>query len=132
MSAVIDASIMVSYLMNDEESSNSVPIITPLLNGPTHVPSLWIYEMASAFRIAERRLRITSDDTRQYLDYLKILMIDHHHPDSQEIIDIARETGLSIYDASYIALCLRDQLPLATLDKQMKRVAEDLGIEVLA
>ena len=131
MSAVIDASIMVSYLMNDEDSSQSVPVITPLLTSPTHVPSLWVYEMASAFRIAEKRQRITSDDTRQYLAYLKILMIDHHHADSAEIVDIARQTGLSIYDASYISLCLQEDLPLATLDKQMRKVAEELGIKVL-
>ena len=59
-------------------------------------------------------------------------MIDHHHPDSAEIVDIARQTGLSIYDASYISLCLQEDLPLATLDKQMRKVAEELGIKVLA
>ncbi|CAB5043012.1 MAG: PIN domain-containing protein [Actinobacteria bacterium] len=132
MSCVIDASIMVSFLMNDEDSELSVPIVAPLLNAIAHVPSLWIYEMASAFRIAERRQRITPEDTPMYLDSLKVLMIDHHHPDPQKMVEISRDTGLSIYDSAYIALCLKEQLPLATLDKKMKSVAEQLGIKVLS
>jgi predicted nucleic acid-binding protein len=88
--------------------------------------------MASAFRIAERRQRITSEDTPIYLDSLKVLMIDHHHPDPQKIVEISKVTGLSIYDSAYIALCLKEQLPLATLDKKMKVVAEQLGIKVLS
>ena len=132
MSCVIDASIMVSFLMNDEDSELSVPIVAPLLNAIAHVPSLWIYEMASAFRIAERRQRITPEDTPMYLDSLKVLMIDHHHPDPQKMVEISRDTGLSIYDSAYIALCLKEQLPLATLDKKMKSIAEQLGIKVLS
>ena len=123
---------MVSFLMNDEDSELSVPIVAPLLNAIAHVPSLWIYEMASAFRIAERRQRITPEDTPMYLDSLKVLMIDHHHPDPQKMVEISRDTGLSIYDSAYIALCLKEQLPLATLDKKMKSVAEQLGIKVLS
>lgn len=123
---------MVSFLMNDEDSELSVPIVAPLLNAIAHVPSLWIYEMASAFRIAERRQRITPEDTPMYLDSLKVLMIDHHHPDPQKMVEISRDTGLSIYDSAYIALCLKEQLPLATLDKKMKSIAEQLGIKVLS
>ena len=92
---------------------------------------MWLYEIASAFRLAELRKRITEEDTQIAMRGLKIMMVDHHHPSAESILEISRQTGLTVYDASYIALCLRDDLPLATLDKKLRSAAIELGIKVL-
>jgi len=42
---------------------------------------------------------------------------------------MAREHGLSIYDTLYLDIALEQELPLATIDKQMKRAARKMGIE---
>jgi len=123
---------MVSYLIKDEQTNSVEPIIAPLLLTLTHVPTLWVYELASAFRVAERKQRISESDIDSYLEAIKLLMVDHHHPKTEMIVEISRTTGLTPYDASYLALCLQLELPLATLDKKMKAVAEQLGIKVLS
>ena len=132
MSCVIDASIMVSYLVKDETTDAVESIMAPLLVTLSHVPTLWVYELASALRVAERKQRISESDINSYLEAIQLLMVDHHHPKTEMIVEISRTTGLTPYDASYIALCIQLELPLVTLDKKMKAVAEQLGINVLS
>ena len=47
-------------------------------------------------------------------------------------MDIARQYGLSFYDASYLVLALRDGIGLATLDKALQAAAQAAGIPLLA
>jgi predicted nucleic acid-binding protein len=44
-------------------------------------------------------------------------------PDEAGIIALARRHRLTIYDASYLELSLREALPLATLDKDLAGAA---------
>lgn len=48
-----------------------------------------------------------------------------------EILALARDTGLSSYDASYLDLAMREGLPLATLDKAMKKAAKRSHVALL-
>jgi len=45
-----------------------------------------------------------------------------------EIFALAREHQLSTYDASYLDLAMRRGLPLATLDKSLRRAAGRCGV----
>jgi len=44
---------------------------------------------------------------------------------------LAQDHRLSVYDAAYLDLALRDHLPLATLDGDLRRAATALGVELL-
>lgn len=46
-------------------------------------------------------------------------------------IKIAAEHGIYAYDAYFLQCARLYSLPLLTLDKRMKQVAEDLGLQVL-
>ena len=48
-----------------------------------------------------------------------------------DLVEMAGRTGLTVYDASYLTVCLAHGLPLATVDSGMRRAAVDLGIELL-
>ena len=122
---------MVSYLIDDERTDEVEKIISPILKTLSHVPTLWIYEISSALRLAEKRARISETDINSYLAAIKLLLVDHHHPKAELIVEISRTTGLTPYDSSYIALCIKMDIPLVTLYIQMKQVAEELGIKVL-
>jgi len=45
--------------------------------------------------------------------------------------ELAIKKQLSAYDAAYLEIALRKQLPIASLDKQINRVAKELGLAVL-
>ena len=46
----------------------------------------------------------------------------------QALFEAAGMYGITAYDASYLLLARSEGLPLATLDKKMRKVAKDMGI----
>ena len=45
--------------------------------------------------------------------------------------ELARAHGLTSYDAAYLDLALRRELPLASLDDALRQAATSLGIQIL-
>ena len=43
-------------------------------------------------------------------------------------MSLAREHGLSVYDAAYLKLAMRRGLPVATLDEKVKTAAATVGV----
>ena len=52
-------------------------------------------------------------------------------PGMREILRLARELGLTSYDALYVDLARREGLPLATLDKRLRGAAAKAGVALL-
>ena len=48
-----------------------------------------------------------------------------------EIYDLAKRTGLTFYDASYLQTAIDLKLSLATYDKQLRKAAENCKIKLL-
>ena len=48
----------------------------------------------------------------------------------QQILSMARQHHLSAYDASYLELAVRQGLPLATLDNDLRNAAVAVGIKI--
>jgi len=48
-----------------------------------------------------------------------------------DLLPLAREYGLTVYDAAYVELANRRGFPLATLDGEMRRAAQQMGIDLL-
>lgn len=51
---------------------------------------------------------------------------------AQQVLALALRFGLSSYDASYLELALRQQLPLATKDADLAAAARVAGVGVVA
>ncbi len=49
----------------------------------------------------------------------------------QESLILADRHRLTVYDATYLELALRLSLPLATLDDDLRRAAQDEGVTLL-
>ena len=49
-------------------------------------------------------------------------------PDWAQVVQLAHAHGLSAYDASYLQIAVALNLPLATLDQRLGKVAEELGL----
>ena len=50
----------------------------------------------------------------------------------KEIKNIAEKTGLTTYDAAYLFVAEENNSLLATLDEKMRKVAEEVGVDVFA
>jgi predicted nucleic acid-binding protein len=68
----------------------------------------------------------------QFLRDLNAFRIDVQFPqDELRVIELARKHSLSIYDAAYLALAMREHLPLSTLDQRLESAARVEGVGLL-
>ena len=98
------------------------------------VPFLWPLEMANVLVLAERRRQITPARATALLEEIQkwAIQLDAAgvHRAFHQILTAAREHDLTSYDAAYLELALHEGLPLATLDKDLRRAARALGVAI--
>ncbi len=120
---MVDASVALAWMFGDETSTYADSILSSLPGSSILVPSHWTLEVTNALLMAERRHRTTPADTARAVALLRALPIEMDHrtgevaPDST--LSLARSYALTVYDAAYLELCLREGLPLATLDANL-------------
>jgi len=135
VSLVLDSSAALSWLFEDEANERSAAILDIVVQTGAIVPSLWRYEIGNALEMAVRRNRMSTTYREQSLARLEQLGIHVDTVADQLIwsttVPLASRTGLTVYDASYLELALRLQLPLATLDAQLRRAAVSEGLDVI-
>jgi predicted nucleic acid-binding protein len=134
MRFVLDASITINWAMPDESHSMADFALQELRRGSSAaVPGIWWYEVRNILVVNERRNRISPADSIQFLKNLDQFTIEiDPQRDGTEILELSRRTGRTVYDAAYLALAMRDRLPLATLDKSLQAAAVSAGIPLLA
>jgi predicted nucleic acid-binding protein len=80
----------------------------------------------------ERRGRGTPEASEEILRALRRMTIFVEEPsDEARIMELARRYRLTVYDAAYLALSLREHLPLATLDGKLEAAARSAGVPPL-
>ena len=133
---VLDCSVAIAWLFQDEASPNTDQLLKELRNDSNAlVPNLWRLEFGNALTQAERRGRITAAQLTTTLELVRNLPITTDaETDSRafrEILNLARTTSLTTYDASYLELAMRHGVPLATLDKALIRAARGVAVKTL-
>lgn len=129
---VVDCSVTMAWVLADEESELADSALKRVTQLGGAVPALWWAEIRNVLLIAERRNRITPVDTEVCLAALGALRIRlDDTPRSAMVLRLARNHGLTAYDAMYLELAVREGRPLATLDNKLVRAATAEGIEVL-
>lgn len=128
---VLDNSIAMAWSFEDEASDYADAALDRLAQTSALVPVLWPLEVANALLMGERRKRSTEAETRRWLSILASLPIAVD-PDSNvnawsDTLALARGHGLTVYDAAYLELAIRRDLPLVTIDKKLKKAAEAVG-----
>lgn len=57
--------------------------------------------------------------------------LDSEHQAWGEPVALAERHGLTVYDAAYLELALRRELPLATLDRELRAAANSEKVQLL-
>jgi predicted nucleic acid-binding protein len=132
LSFVVDASIALSWYLPGETSATSEAAFARLRDTDAIAPILWWFEIRNTLVVSERRKRITPAQTIQILTRLGELPLRLDvTPDSAVVMALARDHGLTVYDAAYLELAVRLVIPLATLDRALADAAPAAGIELL-
>ena len=132
---VLDCSVTVSWFFEDEFSSYSERVRKALtLEGASGVtPGIWSAEVTNVLYQAERRKRIVPDKVTRALSVLARMPVESDLlpvGSMNHVLRLCREHALTAYDALYLELALRRDIPLATEDKHLATSALAAGAKV--
>jgi predicted nucleic acid-binding protein len=132
MPFVLDASIAASWAFPDEQDPRADQALGRVRVEDAVVPSLWWFEVRNVLVVNERRKRITESATGIFLRELARLRFHvDREPEEAMVLRLARTHRLSVYDASYLELALREAIPIATLDDALAAAALAEGAELI-
>lgn len=135
MSLVLDSSVALAWVYSDETTLAVQDVFTRLSRSGAWVPGLWHLEIANVLQMGVGRKRHSADFRDATLADLTQLPIEVDTETSQrawgESMDLAERHELTLYDAAYLELAMRRNLPLATLDEDLRRAANAEQIQLL-
>jgi predicted nucleic acid-binding protein len=130
---VLDASVTLCWLFEDQATTYTESILDRLAGGHEALTSaIWPFEVANALVVGERRRLIKPAHSAAFLEQLGQLPVRVEHAGAgrafKEVFESARRHRLSAYDASYLELAARENLPLATVDGPLRAAARAAGV----
>jgi predicted nucleic acid-binding protein len=131
---IIDCSITMSWCFADEATPATSDVRDRLADEAALVPTHWFLEVANVLAMAERKNRISAADSTQFVQLLSALDIQSAQAFGAatfEKVLLLCSHRLTSYDAAYLDLALQTQLPLASLDDDLRAAATQLGISIL-
>ena len=133
---VVDASVALAWCFPDEASDYADDVLVALEGRSILVPSVWGLEVTNAVLVGERRKRLRQPEILRFstlLDSLSLIQdarsVGEH---LSNVLPLARDCGLSAYDAAYLELSMRHSVALATLDANLRKAAQKASVQVFA
>ncbi len=123
-------------VLADEYSARAMRALN-LIEGvhPRFVPGHFWVEVTNALLVAERRRRASRTEITEAIRgiYSLPLITDDETRlrCADTALSLAREHGLTMYDAAYLELASRRSATLATIDKALTRAARKIGVAVI-
>jgi predicted nucleic acid-binding protein len=131
---VIDASVALAWCFPDEASDYADSVLFAVEDQSVIVPAIWALEVANALLVGERRKRIRQPEIRRFVELVNGLsVVEDRQLFSNTIgnlLPLAREYRLSAYDAAYLDVAARRDIPLATLDGALQKACIAAGIDI--
>src|ERR1700730_9499768 len=135
LTLVLDSSVTLAWFFRDEQTDAVREVLGTIGRSGAVVPSLWRIEVANALQMAIRRGRIDAGYRDASIADLAIMDIVVDAESDRQVwsttLNLADRFRLTLYDAVYLELAHRLALPLASLDRQLRRAASPLGVTLL-
>ena len=138
MRFVLDASVTLAWLLRDATARTEAYAfdVLKLIRAPDtqiEVPTTWCLEVANVVARSEAKGHVTEAESEAFLELLRAAPISVDPATAayalSDTVQLARRYRLSAYDASYLELALRTNLPLATLDVDLAKAATKAGVK---
>lgn len=133
---VLDALVTLAVLFEDESSPYADAVVELLRREEAVASRVWPLEVANAILTAVRRGRVSEADTPLLVGAMNGLRVDVDRETADASLALAAVNlgiayRLTAYDASYLELAIRRDLPLATIDRRLRYAASAAGIPIL-
>jgi predicted nucleic acid-binding protein len=135
VSLVLDCSATVAWVYGDETTEAIRAVFEVVANSGAWVPALWRLEVANVLEMGVRRSRHDTAFRDATLADLALLPIRVDPETDQHAwgatARLAAGHGLTLYDAAYLELARRRDLPLASLDQELRIAAMAEGVPLV-
>jgi predicted nucleic acid-binding protein len=133
MAFVVDNSVVCGWFIGNQSTDYTEWVASRLLDEQAHAPALWQLEFANVLRSACKRGALDAQSAHEVIEQIAALPItvDRDTPGPAAILSLALRYDLTSYDAAYLELALRLQLPIATQDAALMEAARAAGVGVL-
>ena len=136
-SLVLDNSVAMRWCFKDGSDSDlsyADKVLDRLADTTFLVPNLWHLEAANVIARAQKRQWLTIEQMQQFLDLVLQLPLKVDLETAKkamaETFTLANAHNVSVYDAAYLELALRHQVPLATLDLALRKAASNVNVTI--
>lgn len=133
---VLDNSVAMSWCFADQRNEYTTEVLKALVDGCAVVPALWFLEVANVAALTERKGALKRADRVRFLQLLGGLRKQVDHATGEriwgEVYELSIEHKLSSYDARYLELAKRRELPLATQDGDLRAAARKERVPLFA
>jgi predicted nucleic acid-binding protein len=134
MAFVLDASVVLAWLLPDERSVVAQRLLLRSVQDRPRAPSLLLIEVGNALLQAERRTRLARATRLELLDAFTALPIALEPLAAETMLragELAARHGLTVYDAGYLELAIARSCALATFDERLGQAAKAEGVAVM-
>lgn len=136
MRFVLDNSVVMRWLLkdgSDERLAYAAHVLELLAQdtGEAVVPGIWSLEVANVLVKAQAKGLVSEARATAFVGLLGEMAITADPSTASralgDTLQLARRFKLSSYDAAYLELALREGLPLATLDADLRQAMVQVG-----
>ncbi len=140
MRFVLDNSVVMRWLLqdgSDERLAYAAKVLDMLTqeNSEALVPGIWALEAANVMLKAQTKQVVTEARCAAFASLLQDMAITTDPMTAThalgDTLQLARRFKLSSYDASYLELAMREGLPLATLDGDLRSAMLQTGVALV-
>jgi predicted nucleic acid-binding protein len=132
MPLVLDNSVVTGWWTLSQRTDYTAAALEAARQTPPHAPALLVLEFANVLRRARQHGNIDDAQMHAVLNAIAALKIVVEAPctDPGRIVSLSLQYGLTAYDAAYLELALRLNLPIACKDGALAKAADASGVGV--
>jgi predicted nucleic acid-binding protein len=128
MKIVADTNTFIAVALNEPEKD----MIIRLAKGCDLVaPEVLPFEVGNALTAMMKRNALNADEVISAWDMVQNIPVDLRRIDIRAAIKIAIQYNIYAYDAYFLECALNLRSPLLTLDRLMKKIAREIGIQIM-
>jgi predicted nucleic acid-binding protein len=128
MKIVADTNTFIAVALNEPEKD----LIIRLTEGHELVaPEVLPFEMGNALTAMVKRNALDADEVILAWDMVQHIPVDLRRIEIRVALKIATQYNIYAYDAYFLECALNLRCPLLTLDRQMKEIAQKIGIQLM-
>lgn len=128
MNIVVDTNIFLAVVLNEPEKQNIIGITA---NTTVIAPEILHYEMGNALSAMVKRNQVTIEEALLAREAAEKIATRLVAVDIKSALELALNHNIYAYDAYFLQAAIAFSCPLLTLDRQLKRVASSLNINLL-